>query len=89
MHLMSTMIHVRVDESTKTQASKALAAMGLSVSDAVRALLMRVATERELPFTLRVPNAETVLAMNEARAISRARFDSSKALLDALSQETK
>ncbi|MBB5270194.1 type II toxin-antitoxin system RelB/DinJ family antitoxin [Quisquiliibacterium transsilvanicum] len=36
----STMLHVRVDEEIKTQATEALAAMGLSVSDAVRILLI-------------------------------------------------
>ncbi len=37
------MVHVRIDKRTKARAAKALAAMGLSVSDAVRVLLTRVA----------------------------------------------
>ena len=42
----STMLHVRVDTEIKLQASEALAAMGLSVSDAVRILLQRVVNDQ-------------------------------------------
>ncbi|MBI5084075.1 MAG: type II toxin-antitoxin system RelB/DinJ family antitoxin [Acidobacteria bacterium] len=66
----TTMVHVRVDERTKQQAAKALTAMGISVSDAVRMLLLRVAAEKALPFDVKVPNAVTVKAM---RAASRGR----------------
>ena len=67
------MIHVRVDERTKAHATQALASMGLSVSDAVRVFLARVAAEQP-PFELKVPNSETRAAMEEARAMTRARF---------------
>ena len=53
----TTMVHVRVDERMKAQATETLAAMGLSVSDAVRVFLMRVVAEKQLPFALKVPNA--------------------------------
>jgi len=66
----TTMIHVRVEEQVKKQASDALKTMGLSVSDAVRVFLTRVATEQRIPFALRVPNAETRAAMEEAHAKS-------------------
>jgi DNA-damage-inducible protein J len=81
---LPTMVHVRVKERIKAQATKALAAMGLSVSDAVRVLLMRVAAEKQLPFALKVPNAETRAAMEEARAISRARFATADKLINEL-----
>jgi DNA-damage-inducible protein J len=68
------MIHVRVDERTKASATKALASMGLSVSDAVRVFLTRVAAEQQLPFEVKVPNSKTRAAMDEARAMARARF---------------
>lgn len=56
MELMtSTMIHIRIDEDLKEDASKALAAMGLTLSDAVRVLLTKVAIEQRLPFELKVP----------------------------------
>lgn len=62
----TTMVHVRLDGKVKARAEKALAAMGLSVSDAVRVLLTRVAVEEALPFEVRVPNAKTVAAIKEA-----------------------
>ena len=61
------MVHVRIDKRVKTKAAKTLAAMGLSVSDAVRVLLTRVATEQALPFEIKVPSAVTAAAMQEAR----------------------
>jgi DNA-damage-inducible protein J len=80
----TTMVHVRVEQRIKAQATKALAAMGLSVSDAVRVLLMRVAAEKQLPFALKVPNAKTRAAMEEARAMSRARFATADKLINEL-----
>ena len=64
--MTTTMVHVRVDQKTKQKASKTLAGMGISVSDAVRMLLVRVAAEKALPFDVRVPNATTVKAMRAA-----------------------
>ena len=83
----SKMLHVRVDDEIKTQASEALAAMGLSVSDAVRILLKRVVSDQAFPLELKVPNAQTRVAMEEARAMMKARgprFESAHALLDDL-----
>ncbi|MBC7443456.1 MAG: type II toxin-antitoxin system RelB/DinJ family antitoxin [Ramlibacter sp.] len=71
----TTMIHVRLDEKMKVQATEALAAMGLSVSDAVRVFLTRVVAEQQLPFALKVPNAQTRVAMVEADEIVRMRRD--------------
>jgi DNA-damage-inducible protein J len=71
----TTMIHVRLDEKMKVQATEALAAMGLSVSDAVRVFLTRVVAEQQLPFALKVPNTETRAAMAEADEIVRMRRD--------------
>jgi DNA-damage-inducible protein J len=64
--MANTMVHIRIDEKTRQQATKTLSAMGLSVSDAVRMLLVRVAAEKALPFEVRVPNAVTVKAMRAA-----------------------
>src|ERR1022692_2536112 len=46
--MATTMVHIRVDEKVKEDAAKTLAAMGMSVSDAVRMLLVRVAAEKAL-----------------------------------------
>jgi len=62
---VTTMIHVRVDEDLKARASDTLEKMGLSLSDAVRLLLTRIAAEQALPFEVRVPNAETVASIKE------------------------
>ncbi len=83
----SSMLHVRVDDDIKSQASQALASMGLSVSDAVRILLKRVVNDQAFPLELKVPNAQTRLAIEEARAMTKAaaaRFDSADALIDDL-----
>ena len=61
--MSTTMVHVRVDGKVKDTASKALAAMGMSVSDAVRMLLTRIAAEKAMPFEVRVPNRATLAAM--------------------------
>ena len=67
----SSMIHVRVDDDLKARATEALNAMGLSVSDAVRILLHRIATDQAFPLELKVPNAETRAALAEAEEIIR------------------
>jgi DNA-damage-inducible protein J len=67
-HMATTeMVHIRIDRRVKARAAKALASMGLSVSDAVRVLLTRVAAEKALPFEVKAPNAATEAAMREAR----------------------
>ena len=83
----SSMLHIRVDDEVKTQATEALAAMGLSMSDAVRIFLKRVVNDQAFPLELKVPNAETRAAMEEARAMMKARqarFESADSLLDEL-----
>ena len=91
MAATTTMVHIRVDETLKNQAAETLAAMGLSLSDAVRVFLTRVVAEQGLPFALKAPNAETRAAMAEAEAMvktRKTRFTDAKALFDALDQET-
>ena len=82
--MSTTMVHVRVDEKTKQKAAKTLAAMGMSVSDAVRMLLVRVAAEKALPFDVRVPNATTVKAMRAADKGKGKRLTSADALFKDL-----
>lgn len=88
----STMIHVRVDNEVKAQATEALEAMGLSVSDAVRLFLKRVVAEQALPIELKVPNAETRAAMAESRAMIRAhrvRYAAAQELFNDLEKNSK
>ena len=82
--MATTMVHVRVDEKVKEEARKTLAAMGMSVSDAVRMLLVRVAAEQALPFEVKVPNATTVKAMRVADRGAGKRFKTADALFKDL-----
>jgi len=81
------MVHVRIDKRVKAKATKTLSAMGLSVSDAVRVLLTRVAVEQALPFEVKVPNATTAAAMRESRRGSLPSFDTVSKLLADLNAE--
>jgi DNA-damage-inducible protein J len=81
------MVHIRIDKRVKARATKALSAMGLSVSDAVRVLLTRVAAEKALPFEVKVPNAVTQAAMREARAGGLASFNEVSDLMADLNAE--
>jgi DNA-damage-inducible protein J len=76
-----TYVRARIDAKTKTRAADALEAMGLSISDAIRLLMLRVADERRLPFEVRVPNAATRKAMAELEAGKGTRFASVEALM--------
>jgi DNA-damage-inducible protein J len=80
----SAMVHVRVDETVKADATATLAEMGLSVSDAVRMMLVRVAAEKALPFEVRTPNAVTVRAMKAADKGKGKRFKTAEALFKDL-----
>jgi DNA-damage-inducible protein J len=78
------MLHVRVDEDLKAEASEALAAMGLSTSDAVRLLFHRIVADQAFPLELKVPNSATRAAMAEADVIiaeRRARFAGGEAMI--------
>ena len=88
----TSMLHVRIDDDIKEQATEALSAMGFSMSDAVRLFLKRVVAEQAMPIELKVPNAETVAAMAESRAMiraHRARFATGQALINDLEKSGK
>lgn len=64
---ISKVVRARIDEQIKEEAAIVLATMGLTVSDAFRMLMVRVAREKALPFEPLVPNDETIEAMKAAR----------------------
>lgn len=70
----NALVQTRIDGAVKEEAATALAAMGLTVSDAVRLMLTRVARDKALPFEPLVRNAETIEAMKEAREGKGKRF---------------
>ena len=65
--MLTVDVRCRIDPKTKEEASEVIEAMGLTVSDAFRIMLTRVAREKALPFEPLVPNATTIEAMKEAR----------------------
>lgn len=71
-----TIVRARIDTATKERATAALSAMGLSVSDAIRLLMLRVADEQRLPFDVKVPNAVTRKAIAELDEGNGQRVDS-------------
>lgn len=79
-----TVVRARIDRDTKARATEALKAMGLSVSDVIRMVLLRVAEEQRLPFIVQVPNATTVEAMKELDDGKGQRFETAEKLFHDL-----
>ncbi len=65
--MTNTVVRARIDEHVKEEAAAVLATIGLTVSDAFRLMMMRIAKDKALPFEPLVPNAETIEAMKAAR----------------------
>jgi DNA-damage-inducible protein J len=74
MSTADTYVRARIDAGTKERATAALGAMGLSVSDAIRLLMLRVADERRLPFEVKAPSKSSRQALAEIEAGKVARF---------------
>ncbi|MBA2653889.1 MAG: type II toxin-antitoxin system RelB/DinJ family antitoxin [Gammaproteobacteria bacterium] len=82
-----TYVRARIDAVTKERAADALEAMGLSISDAIRLLMLRVADERRLPFEVKVPNSSTRKAIKELESGKGKKFSSVKGLLEDLNED--
>jgi DNA-damage-inducible protein J len=76
MRTTDTYVRARIDTVTKNRAAEALEAMGLSISDAIRLLMLRVAEEHRLPFEVKVPNAVTRKALDELETGKGKKFGS-------------
>ena len=83
----NSIVRARINERIKDEAAAVLGAMGLTVSDAFRMMMMRIATERALPFEPLVPNAKTVAAMKAARRGELARAGKPGKLLARLNAD--
>ena len=83
----SEIVRARIDANLKKEVSAVLKEMGLSVSDAIRLTLMRIAEERAMPFEIRIPNAETREAFAAIERGEVGRFSSVEALLADLSSD--
>jgi len=83
----SSVVRARIDERIKREATDVLASIGLTVSDAFRLLLVRVAHEGALPFEPLVPNRKTIAALRATRRGMVKRVGSSKDLLAELNAD--
>ena len=83
----NALVQTRIDGKVKDEATAVLSAMGLTVSDAVRLMLTRVAHDKALPFEPLIPNDETIAAMREARAGNLKKFNSVDALMADLNED--
>ena len=83
----NAIVRARIDEHIKEEAAIVLASMGLTVSDAFRMLLTRVAHDKSLPFEPLTPNKKTIEAMKEARKGDLRSFDTIQSLMDDLNAE--
>lgn len=81
MSIADTYVRARIDTATKERAADALEAMGLSISDAIRLLMLRIADERRLPFDVKVPNAVTRRAITELESGKGKRLENIDALM--------
>ncbi|GGI90700.1 type II toxin-antitoxin system RelB/DinJ family antitoxin [Legionella impletisoli] len=84
---VDTYVRARIDSETKMRAADALEAMGLSVSDAIRLLMLRIADEKRMPFEVRVPNKATRDAIRELEAGKGKKFSSIDSLMDDLNAD--
>lgn len=87
MSTADTYVRARIDTATKERASEALESMGLSISDAIRLLMLRIADEHRLPFEVKVPNAKTRKAINELEAGKGKRVKTVKNLMADLNAD--
>lgn len=83
----NALVQTRIDGKVKEEAAAVLSAMGLTVSDAVRLMLTRVAHDKAMPFEPLIPNDETIAAMREARAGGLKGFASVDALMADLNAD--
>jgi DNA-damage-inducible protein J len=83
----NTVVRARIDERVKKEAEAVLASIGLTVSDAFRLMMVRIATERALPFQPLIPNEETVEAMKAARRGELTTAGSPENLLNRLNED--
>lgn len=83
----NAIVRARINEHIKEEAATVLAAIGLTISDAFRILLTRVAKEKALPFEPLIPNKETIAAMKAARNGELVTADNLYTLLDSLNED--
>ncbi|MDP3898458.1 MAG: type II toxin-antitoxin system RelB/DinJ family antitoxin [Mesorhizobium sp.] len=79
-----SVVRARIDSRTKEKATVALEAMGLSVSDAIRLLMLRIAQEQRLPFDVKVGKPATIKAVRQLADGDGKRFKDADSLFEDL-----
>ena len=87
MATQNAVVRARIDGQIKAEAETVLASIGLTVSDAFRMMMMRIATEKALPFDPLIPNEETIEAMRAARRGELVNAGPPDKLLEKLNEE--
>ena len=87
MATSNPVVRARIDKRIKTEAEAVLASMGLTVSEAFRMMMVRIATEKALPFEPLIPNAETIEAMKAARRGKLTKVGHPDGLLESLNAD--
>jgi DNA-damage-inducible protein J len=87
--LRTTDVRSRIEPEIKERATEVLASCGLNLSDAIRLFFRQVVSQEGLPFEVKIPNATTRAAMQEAHAIRKAKFNSAQALFNDLEKTGK
>lgn len=85
--MANALVQVRIDSETKKEASAVLAVAGMTISDAMRIMLRKIAVEKKLPFEPLVPNAETIAAMRELQQGKAKRFQDVASLMADLNAD--
>ncbi len=58
-------INIRTEPETKYEAESILKRLGMTTSEAINLFLRRIIMSKGIPFSVRLPNEETVAAMKE------------------------
>lgn len=88
MATADTYVRARISSATKRRAAEALGEMGLSVSDAIRLLMLRVAEERRMPFEIKAPKgAVREISVSNSKSVGSKHFNNAEALVTDLSMD--
>jgi DNA-damage-inducible protein J len=83
----NAVVRARINARVKEEAATVLASMGLTVSEAFRLMMTRIAKEKALPFEPLIPNQQTIAAMKAARQGQVTKVKNIKGLLDSLNED--
>lgn len=79
----------RIEPELKADAEAILEKLGLSVSDVIRLTFRQIVARRGLPFDVKIPNEETLAAIEESRTMKLMRRKSVKELFDELESKAR